>query len=100
MVCDGWELRFSAAWLLRPYERPPLSCRSGKIDGRNDMRATGFVLVLLTTAVAAEIASAQSSYPCTETNANLPNPYRQVAGMGLSAAAVESGQCRRRRSER
>ena len=45
------------------------------------MRAshTGFALALLTTAVAAGIASAQSSYPCTETNANLPNPYRQVA---------------------
>jgi NHL repeat len=42
------------------------------------MRATGFAVVLLTTAVAAGIASAQSSYPCTETNANLPNPYRQV----------------------
>jgi sugar lactone lactonase YvrE len=35
-------------------------------------------LVLLATALAAGIASAQSSYPCKETNANLPNPYRQV----------------------
>src|SRR5258708_40286291 len=45
------------------------------------MRAshTGFALALLTTAVAAGIASAQSSYPCTETKSNLPNPYRQVA---------------------
>jgi hypothetical protein len=45
------------------------------------MRAspTGFAIALLTTVVAAGMASAQSSYPCTETNANLPNPYRQVA---------------------
>jgi NHL repeat len=45
------------------------------------MRAspTGFALALLTTVIAAGIASAQSSYPCTLTNANLPNPYRQVA---------------------
>ncbi len=45
------------------------------------MRAnpTGFAIVLLTTVVAVGIANAQSSYPCTETNANLPNPYRQVA---------------------
>jgi hypothetical protein len=45
------------------------------------MRAspTGLALALLTTVIAAGIASAQSSYPCTETNANLPNPYRQVA---------------------
>jgi hypothetical protein len=43
------------------------------------MRAglTGFAIALLTTA-AAGMASAQSSYPCTETNDNLPNPYRQV----------------------
>ena len=37
---------------------------------------TGFAFALLTTVVAAGTASAQSSYPCTETNANLPNPYR------------------------
>jgi DNA-binding beta-propeller fold protein YncE len=45
------------------------------------MRAspTGFGIALLTTVVAAGIASAQSSYPCTETNSNLPNPYRLVA---------------------
>jgi hypothetical protein len=45
------------------------------------MRAstTGFALALLTTVVAAGIASAQSSYPCTETNTNLPNQYRQLA---------------------
>src|SRR5260370_22365987 len=45
------------------------------------MRAsgTGFGIALLTTVVAAGMASAQSSSPCTETNSNLPNPYRQVA---------------------
>ena len=45
------------------------------------MRAstTGFAIALLTTVVAAGMASAQSSYPCTETNSNLPNPYRLVA---------------------
>ncbi len=45
------------------------------------MRAspTGFGIALLATGVAAGMASAQSSYPCTETNSNLPNPYRQVA---------------------
>ena len=45
------------------------------------MRAspTGFGIALLATVVAAGMASAQSSYPCTETNSNLPNPYRQVA---------------------
>ena len=44
------------------------------------MRASprGFAIALLTTVVTAGIASAQSSYPCTETNDNLPNPYRQV----------------------
>src|SRR6201986_5331411 len=44
------------------------------------MRAspTGFAVAFITTAVAAGIADAQSSYPCTETNANLPNPYRLV----------------------
>jgi hypothetical protein len=39
---------------------------------------TVFAIALLTT-VAAEMASAQSSYPCTETNPNLLNPYRQIA---------------------
>ncbi len=44
------------------------------------MRASprGFAIALLTTVVTAGMASAQSSYPCTETNGNLPNPYRQV----------------------
>jgi DNA-binding beta-propeller fold protein YncE len=37
-----------------------------------------FAVALLTTVVAAGTACAQSSYPCTETNGNLPNPYRQV----------------------
>src|SRR5260370_16021127 len=47
------------------------------------MRAspTGFGIALLTTVVAAGMASAQSSYPCTETNSNLPNPYRQGANL-------------------
>ena len=61
------------------------------------MRAgpTGFAMALLTTVVAAGVAvvatgmaDAQSSYPCTETNANLPNPYRQVANW---AAPITSG---------
>jgi DNA-binding beta-propeller fold protein YncE len=45
------------------------------------MRAsqTGFAIALLMTAAAGGIARAQSSYPCTETNANLPNPYHLVA---------------------
>ena len=45
------------------------------------MRAspTGFGIALLTTVVAAGTVSAQSSYPCTQTNSNLPDPYRQVA---------------------
>jgi DNA-binding beta-propeller fold protein YncE len=41
-------------------------------------RPTGFAIAILTTAVAG-MASAQSSYPCTQTNENLPNPYRLVA---------------------
>jgi sugar lactone lactonase YvrE len=41
-------------------------------------RRTGIAIALLTSALAAGMARAQSSYPCTETNANLPNPYRQV----------------------
>ena len=40
------------------------------------MRASpvGFGIALLTTVVAVQMASAQSSYPCTQTNSNLPNP--------------------------
>jgi sugar lactone lactonase YvrE len=41
-------------------------------------RLTGVVAALLASAAAAATASAQSSYPCTQTNDNLPNPYRQV----------------------
>jgi DNA-binding beta-propeller fold protein YncE len=43
------------------------------------MRGTlsGLALVLFTTG-AAGLAGAQPSYPCTETNDNLPNPYTQV----------------------
>jgi sugar lactone lactonase YvrE len=39
---------------------------------------TGFAVALLTVTVVAGAARAQSSYPCTATNGNLPNPYRQV----------------------
>ena len=39
---------------------------------------TGFAIALLTTIAAAGMARAQSSYPCAETNSNLPNPYRLV----------------------
>ncbi len=38
-----------------------------------------FALALLTSVAMAGAAFAQASYPCTETNTNLPNPYRQVA---------------------
>jgi sugar lactone lactonase YvrE len=38
----------------------------------------GFAIALLATVIAAEMACAQSSYPCTETNRNLPDPYRQI----------------------
>lgn len=38
----------------------------------------GLSFVLLTMVAAGGMARAQSSYPCTETNANLPNPYRLV----------------------
>jgi DNA-binding beta-propeller fold protein YncE len=49
-------------------------------EGRNNMPASPkrFAIALLTTVVAVGTARAQSSYPCTETNGNLPNPYRQV----------------------
>jgi streptogramin lyase len=45
------------------------------------MRAglTRFPIALLATAVAAGIAQAQASYPCTEANGNLSNPYRELA---------------------
>src|SRR5882672_3714664 len=39
---------------------------------------TGFTIALLANIAVAGIANAQSSYPCTEANVNLPNPYRQV----------------------
>jgi sugar lactone lactonase YvrE len=42
-------------------------------------RLTGFAVALITTVAAAGMAGAQPSYPCTQTNDNLPNPYRQVA---------------------
>jgi DNA-binding beta-propeller fold protein YncE len=41
-------------------------------------KQTGFAIALLTTVAAAGMARAQSSYPCTETNSNLPNPYHLV----------------------
>jgi sugar lactone lactonase YvrE len=43
------------------------------------MRRMKLAIVLLSSAVAASQASAQQSYPCTETN-DLPNPYRLVTG--------------------
>jgi hypothetical protein len=56
-------------------------------------RLTGFAVALFASVAAAGIAGAQSSYPCTQTNDNLPNPYRLVAN-------VDAGQCRRSRSEK
>src|SRR5438132_282457 len=63
------------------------------------MRAslTGFAVALLTTVTASGMAGAQPSYPCTETNDNLPNPYRLVANwaspprpwMPVNAVAVD-----------
>jgi DNA-binding beta-propeller fold protein YncE len=61
------------------------------------VRPIGFAIAILTTVVAAGLASAQSSYPCTATNDNLPNPYRQVANWAspprpwspVNAVAVE-----------
>src|SRR6266850_4531585 len=59
---------------------------------------SGLAVALLTTVAAAGLASAQPSYPCTETNDNLPNPYRLVANwaspprpwMPVNAVAVDS----------
>src|SRR5690349_17605556 len=50
-------------------------------EGRRPMRArlTGFAVALFASVATAGIAGAQSSYPCTQTNDNLPNPYRLVA---------------------
>src|SRR5262249_7357529 len=57
------------------------SCKLSADQGRNEMRAnlSGFAIASLTTILAAGMAAAQTSYPCTETNDNLPNPYRLVA---------------------
>ena len=41
-------------------------------------RPIGFAIALLTTAIAVGVARAQSTYPCTDANGNLPNPYREV----------------------
>jgi sugar lactone lactonase YvrE len=64
------------------------------------MRAnlTGFATALLASIAAAGMAAAQPSYPCTETNDNLPNPYRLVANwaspprpwMPVNAIAVDA----------
>src|SRR5262245_54179402 len=64
-----------------------------------DMRArlTGFAIALLTSVAAAGMAGAQPSYPCSETNDNLPNPYRLVPNwaspprpwMPINAVAVD-----------
>jgi streptogramin lyase len=43
----------------------------------------GFAVALLATVAAAGMARAQSSYPCTETNSNLPNPYHLVENWAL-----------------
>ena len=61
-------------------------------------RLTGFAVALLTTVAAAGLAGAQPSYPCTETNDNLPNPYRLIANwaspprpwMPVNAVAVDA----------
>ena len=65
------------------------------------MRAslTGFAVALLTSVAAAGMAGAQQSYPCTETNANLPNPYHLVTNWAspprpwspVNAVAVDTG---------
>ena len=60
-------------------------------------RLTGFAVALFASVVGAGIAGAQSSYPCTQTNDNLPNPYRLVANwaspprpwMPVNAVAVD-----------
>src|SRR5947208_7126754 len=69
------------------------------MQGRSDMRAslTGIAIALLTSVATMGIAGAQSSYPCTQTNDNLPNPYRLVANwaspprpwMPVNAVAVD-----------
>jgi hypothetical protein len=43
----------------------------------------GFAVALLATVAAVGMARAQSSYPCTETNSNLPNPYHLVENWAL-----------------
>jgi hypothetical protein len=55
------------------------------------MRAS-LAIALLTTVVAAGTASAQSSYPCTETNDTLPNPHRLVADRAASPRQRASRQ--------
>src|SRR5262245_23563177 len=60
-------------------------------------RLTGFAVALFASIAAAGIAGAQLSYPCTQTNDNLPNPYRLVANwaspprpwMPVNAGAVD-----------
>jgi hypothetical protein len=43
-----------------------------------DARPTRFAVAFLAIVAAAGMARAQSSYPCTGTNSNLPNPYHLV----------------------
>jgi hypothetical protein len=62
-------------------------------------RLTAFTLALLTTVAAAGLASAQPSYPCTETNDNLHQSLPPGRELGLAAAALDAGQCRCGRSE-
>ena len=60
-------------------------------------RPTGFAVALLASVAATGIAGAQPSYPCTQTNDNLHNPYRLVANwaspprpwMPVNAVAVD-----------
>src|SRR5215831_17773802 len=60
-------------------------------------RLTGLAVALFASIAAAGMAGAQSSYPCTQTNDNLPNPYQLVANwaspprpwMPVNAVAVD-----------
>src|ERR1700720_3436516 len=62
-------------------------------------RLAGFSVALFASVATAGMASAQSSYPCTQTNDNLPNPYRLVANWAspprpwspVNAVAVDPG---------
>ncbi len=61
-------------------------------------KIAGLVIALMTSVAAVGVANAQPSYPCTEANVNLPNPYHVVTGWAqtprpwnpVSAIAVDS----------